>query len=402
MPDGSPPTILRGVDRAAFVTALSARLRASGIAVGITASQSFARALETTRLDAVGPVYWAARITLIRRYDDLATFDRVFADVFNTQVSTLDRLDSPRGRQRSPLANAGVMRTGEQRSGGPDDLQALPWATLPAVTGVADHDDSDAAIPDRRPSAIAAIADVPFDELDEQQLSMLADWLATAWRRWPTRTSRRRRPATSGREVAMRATLRRARRTGWEAVELVHARPVRRPRPLVLVCDVSQSMQAYTSAYLHVMRTAALTSDAEVFAFSTDVTRLTSALRHTSTQVALDTATERVTDRFGGTRIATSLTTVLRGRHGSSLRGAVVVVASDGWDSDPPELLGRAMERLARRAHRVVWLNPRIAASGYQPLVGSMASALPYCDDFLPAHTVDTLADALTAIASSR
>jgi uncharacterized protein with von Willebrand factor type A (vWA) domain len=170
----------------------------------------------------------------------------------------------------------------------------------------------------------------------------------------------------------------------------------------VLVCDVSQSMQAYTTAYLHVMRAAALTSDAEVFAFSTGLTRLTAVLRHKSTAIALEEATERVTDRFGGTRIASSLSSVLRGRHGSSLRGAVVVVASDGWDSDPPEQLGHAMERLARRAHRVVWLNPRAAADRYQPLVGSMASALPHCDAFLPANTVDSLADALLLIARSR
>jgi uncharacterized protein with von Willebrand factor type A (vWA) domain len=79
-----------------------------------------------------------------------------------------------------------------------------------------------------------------------------------------------------------------------------------------------------------------------------------------------------------------------------------VVVASDGWDSDPPEQLSHAMQRLARRAHRVVWLNPRAAADGYQPLVGSMASALPYCNAFLPANTVNSLAEALIVIATSR
>ena len=128
---------------------------------------------------------------------------------------------------------------------------------------------------------------------------------------------------------------------------------------------------------------------------------MTAVLKHKSTQVALDAATEQVTDRFGGTRIATSLSTVLRGRHGSSLRGAVVVIASDGWDSDPPDQPGHAMARLARDGPIASsGFNPRAAAESYQPLVGSMASAMPYCDDFLPANTVDSLADALSAIAS--
>lgn len=400
MPD--PATVvLRGVDRAAFVTALAMRLRSAGVAVGLTATEAFAEALSVTRLDSVGPVYWAARVTLVGRQEELATFDAVFADVFNAEISTLDRLPPKGSHQRAQRKGDVTPRPGGQSSGG-GDAQVLPWATLPAPTGVAEYDESDAALPERRPSAVAAIADVPFDDLDDEQLAMLSDWLATAWRHWPTRVTRRRRQAASGREIALRATMGRARHTGWEPVELVRARPVRRPRPLVLVCDVSQSMQAYTTAYLHVMRAAALTSDAEVFAFSTGLTRLTSVLRHKSTVVALEEATERVTDRFGGTRIASSLSSILRGRHGSSLRGAVVVVASDGWDSDPPEALGRAMERLARRAHRVVWLNPRAAAEGYQPLVGSMASALPYCNAFLPANTVNALADALGQIAHLR
>lgn len=403
---GVPDTgsiVLRGVDHAAFVSALTTRLRAAGVAVGLTATEAFARALAVTRIDAVGPVYWAARVTLVRRHEDLAMFERVFADVFNTELSALDRLPPTRGHQRRQVKGGSAKPArGSEPSGG-DSGPALPWATLPAVTGLADYDESDdLALPERRPSAVMAVADVPFDQLDDDQLAMLAEWLGTAWRHWPTRTSRRLRVGPGGRRIMLRATMGAARHTGWEPVRLVRGRPVRRPRRLVLICDVSQSMQAYTTAYLHVMRAAALAADAEVFAFSTTLTRLTAAMRHKSTDVALAEATEAVTDRFGGTRIASSVSAVLRGRQGASLRGAVVVIASDGWDSDPPDELGRAMERLARRAHRVVWLNPRSAATRYEPLVGSMASALPYCDAFLPAHTVTTLADALSVIARSR
>ena len=146
-----------------------------------------------------------------------------------------------------------------------------------------------------------------------------------------------------------------------------------------MLCDVSQSMQAYANAYLHLMRAAVLAADAEVFAFATSLTRLTSVLAHRSVSVAVDQATETVTDRFGGTRIASNLEVLLRSRYGGLLRGAVVIIASDGWDSDEPDRLGLAMARLHRRAHRVVWMNPRVAAPGFAPLVGAMAAALPYC-----------------------
>jgi uncharacterized protein with von Willebrand factor type A (vWA) domain len=168
----------------------------------------------------------------------------------------------------------------------------------------------------------------------------------------------------------------------------------------VVLCDVSQSMQAHATALLHMMRATTLALGAEVFAFSTSLTRLTPVLAHRSPEVAIDTATEAVVDRFGGTRIATNVRALLRSRHGDSTRGAIVLIASDGWDSDPPEALAAAMGRLRRRAHRVVWLNPRAAAPGFAPLVGSMAAALPSCDRMLPAHTFGELAEALAVVAT--
>ena len=123
---------------------------------------------------------------------------------------------------------------------------------------------------------------------------------------------------------------------------------------------------------------------------------------HRSADAALALAEERVVDRYGGTHLARSLRDLLASRHGSRIRGGVLIIASDGWDSDPPEELGAVMARLARRARRVVWLNPRAAVPGFEPLVGSMAAALPYCDDFLPAHTVAALPDVFAAISSTR
>jgi uncharacterized protein len=128
-------------------------------------------------------------------------------------------------------------------------------------------------------------------------------------------------------------------------------------------------------------------ADAEAFAFATTLTRLTPALRQTSARAAIAQATDAVTDRFGGTRIAANLTALLDSHHGNTLRGAVVIVASDGWDSDPPDRLAAAMARLGRRAYRILWLNPRACAPGFAPRVAAMAAALPFCDAMLPAAT---------------
>jgi uncharacterized protein with von Willebrand factor type A (vWA) domain len=158
-------------------------------------------------------------------------------------------------------------------------------------------------------------------------------------------------------------------------------------------------MQAHASAYLHLMRAAVQATDAEVFAFATSLTRLTPILAHRDVETAIALASDAVGDRFGGTRIATNVRALLASRHGHDTRGAIVVVASEGWDAVPAPELAADMARLRRRAHRVVWLNPRAGTPGYEPLVGAMAAALPYVDDLLPAATLHDLLAAVERIA---
>ena len=169
-----------------------------------------------------------------------------------------------------------------------------------------------------------------------------------------------------------------------------------------MLCDVSQSMQAQAAAYLHLMRALVLTSDAEVFAFATTATRLTTVLAHRSAEVAVDQASAKVVDRFGGTRIATNIQSLLSSLHGGTMRGAIVIIGSDGWDSESPEQLAAAMARLRRRAYRIIWMNPRAGAPGFQPLVATMAAALPYCDAFLPGDTFRSLSAVVAEIPRPR
>lgn len=397
----APAALLRGVDRAAFAVSLALKLQRAGISLGFTSITAFSRGMEAVRPDSRSALYWVARTTLVGRHCDLAVFDAVFEAVFADAVFSLD----PHARRLPagyPAGEDDAYSPLSASQGSDDEDEGLPWVTLPAVrSGAEDACESGMMVPERMPSELEAVADTPFEELDPDDLALLDAWLATALGQWPSRRSRRLAPHHAGRQVALRPTLARARRTGYEPVELVRHRPVYRRRRVVMLGDVSQSMQPHASAYFHLMRAAVLATDAEVFAFSTSLTRLTPVLAHKSAWVAVEQASETVGDRFGGTRIATNIRALLASRHGGCVRGAVVIVASDGWDSDPPGDLAAAMARLARLAYRIIWINPRSAAPDYEPLVGSMAAALPYCDDFLSAHNIRSMSEVVDAITGS-
>lgn len=390
------PLLLPGVDLAAFAVALVARLRMAGAAVTASGAAAFVQALRCIAPRSHSELYWAARLTLVNRVEDLAAFDVVFGAAFDDAVLGLDPPARQRRRGTAAVAAPGMSQGPAVAGGG------LPWTTRPSST-TADRHDSGVAVPDLLPSRIVARADEPFDRFDPDDLRLLGSWLQRAMARWPRRQSMRRERNRHGKRVDLRRTMNASRSTGWESMRLERTRPRRRMRRIVLVCDVSRSMQPYSTIYLHLMRATALRRAGirpEVFAFSTSLTRLTPVLSHRSPEVALARANAKVTDRYGGTHLGRSVGALLGPPHGNALRGAVVIIASDGWDSDPPEVLERALSRVRRRAELVVWLNPRAAQEGFEPLAGSMAAALPLSDLFLPAHSLTglrALFDALSA-----
>jgi uncharacterized protein len=395
----TPPLVLRGVDRAAFAVALVARLRGAGVAVSASGPAGFVAALQVLTPTAQSELYWTARLTLVNRADDLPAFDAVFAAVFDDAVTGMDPVSLKAGRTSAAASVPGV-----RGADGPVlEGSGLPWATRPASVTAArfTETDTDIVLPDAVPSRLVARADDAFETFDDEDLRLIGNWLELAAAQWPRRRSLRREPSRHGARIDLRQTIRASRTTGWEAVRLIRARRRRRPRRIVLLCDVSRSMQPYAMIYLHLMRATLLraaTARPEVFAFATTLTRLTAVLSHRSAEIALERANARVGDRFGGTRLGHCVASVLAAPHGNALRGAIVIIASDGWDSDPPEVLGHAMARLRRRAHRVVWINPRAAAPDYRPLAGSMAAALPYCDVLVPAHSLTGLRDMLLGL----
>jgi uncharacterized protein with von Willebrand factor type A (vWA) domain len=217
----------------------------------------------------------------------------------------------------------------------------------------------------------------------------------------PERRSRRtRRTRRRGERLDLRRTVRAAQRTGGDPARLVALRRRTEPRRLVLLCDVSASMEPYTRVYLTLLQGAVSGARAEAFVFSTRLTRLTRQLSLHDPDQALARAAATTPDWAGGTRLAEGIGRFVadHGRRGLA-RGSVVVVLSDGWATDEPAAVGTAMARLRRLAHRVVWVNPRKAAPGFAPLVGGMAAALPHVDAFVSGHSVEALAQVAQAIA---
>jgi uncharacterized protein with von Willebrand factor type A (vWA) domain len=213
------------------------------------------------------------------------------------------------------------------------------------------------------------------------------------------RTARRQRQHKRGRSLDVRATLRAAHRTSGDPVDRIHRKATDRPRRVVLIADVSGSMEPYARVYLHLMRGAVKALGAEAFVFATRLTRLTRQLAHTHPDIAYRKAAAAAPDWSGGTRIGGALKSFLdeHGRRGLA-RGSVIVIVSDGWEIEDPELVGRTMEQLSRLAFHVIWVNPRKVARGYAPLVGGMAAAMPHVDTFVSGHSLRAIEEVMEAI----
>jgi uncharacterized protein with von Willebrand factor type A (vWA) domain len=248
-------------------------------------------------------------------------------------------------------------------------------------------------------TSIERLASKDFAELSPAELISVVALMRRITLAVPERLSRRRRRRPGGRRTDMRATLRQARRTGGHAFRLLGTARAPRPRRLVVLCDISGSMELYARAMIQLLYCAAGGTGAEVFTFATRLTRLTPVLGRTSPEQALRQAGQAAPDWLGGTKIGAALKEFndSYGRRGMA-RGAVVVIISDGWETGDPQLLRREMKRLSLVAFRIVWVNPRTKSAAYQPLAGGMAAAWPHCDAVVSAHTVralDQLADAL-------
>ncbi|MGH3560249.1 MAG: VWA domain-containing protein, partial [Mycobacterium sp.] len=248
----SSPLLLRGVDRAAVAVALVARLRDAGVRVSASGPAGLVQALGQLAPSTRSQLYWVTRLTLVNRADDLAAFDSVFAAVFGGAATSLDQP----GPQRVPQMTPPVPGAWNADGAAVDATTSLPWVTRPSAMTALDDTDSGVATPDALPSRLVARADEPFDRFDPEDLRLLGSWLEASAAGWPRRRSLRRELNRHGKRIDLRRTMNASRTTGWEALMLARTRRRQHPRRVVLVCDVSRSMQPYATIYLHLMRAA--------------------------------------------------------------------------------------------------------------------------------------------------
>jgi len=355
-------------DAIAIALSLPGQCRLAGLAVPTSATLAFSEALALLGPRGLGDLYWAGRATLVRRPEDLPVYNDAYATLLAASAGA-----PAEETLASPTLTLVADLEGGWPADGPDPLDG--------------SDDMEV-----RYSATEVLRTVDFAELDDDDA--LDRMLREITVRRSLRRSRRRRPDQHGRgPIDVARTARRSLRTGGETMHRVVRTRRSTPRRLVLLLDVSGSMEPYTRALLRFAHLArAGESRVEVFALGTRLTRLTRALGERDPRAALVAAGAAIDDWAGGTRLGASLQQFNDewGIAGMA-RGATVVILSDGWDRGEPELLGDEMARLHRVAHRIVWVNPLKATDDYAPLAGGMAAALPHVDHFVAGNSVAAL-----------
>ena len=395
------------VDLPALASAFSQRLHAAGVPVTPSQTEQYTHALKLTKPVSRRRLYCTTRAIFVTGFQQIPAFNRVFAEVFGARKTSgvpedfdpdieaeVDQIDSetPEGMDQKVM----------EAEGGQDPM------SMNAGEGDSGEDEEEGEeeqlVPLQEASEEEALTTKNFSALNADELAALYRLMVRLQLATPERTTRRKRSGRRGEHLDMRRTLRRSMHTAGDPIELARKRRRVHPRRLVLLCDISGSMEPYARAYLQFLHAARATGPyAEAFVFATRLTRLTRQLAGRNPQRAIRRATEAAPDWSSGTRIGDALKTFNDrwGRRGLA-RGSVIVILSDGWERGDPALVGREMQRLSRLAYRIVWVNPRVAARGFAPKAGGLVAALPHCDALVSGHTLKSLEEVADAIAAER
>ncbi|HEY0938380.1 MAG TPA: VWA domain-containing protein [Trebonia sp.] len=420
-----------GSDYAAVAALLAAALRGAGLPAGPDRAERLARALTVMRATAVAELRVCALATMVSAPGQLDAFERVFNELFGSSPP-VPRRPPVTAPQPNMVAESAERADGDEADtpgASPDELPPGLAGLDEALSAVAGREPADAgpdAVPEDGVPAVRRVASMTerlrerdFAQLSAAELAQLAALMRNLVIAVPPRRTRRYRPKKDGPRLDMRRTMRQATRTGGEPVRIARRAVRVRPRRLVVLCDISGSMEPYARAILQLMYVAARSSGAaggggpgfsgpsrdayrprtEVFTFATRLTRLTPYLAAASPETMLAKAAEAAPDWAGGTRIGAALRE-FNDRYGirGLARGSVILIISDGWETGDPALLGTQLARLHRVAYRIVWANPRTQSERYRPEVGGMAAAWPYCDAVVSAHNFEALDDLLAAL----
>ncbi|MBC8194958.1 MAG: VWA domain-containing protein [Acidimicrobiia bacterium] len=361
-----PATVEHTLDR--HLVRFVAALREAGVAVGVGSTLDFGRAVAEVGADTHGGVYWSGRATLITRPEDISVYNDVFHLHWLGGLVSLAAAPDP--------TSLTLLLDDESGSSQADD-----------------ETESDRDVISVRYSRAEVLGARDFATCSEAELEELYALIAHMRVGGARRPCRRRKPTNHSGRPDLRRTVREALRTGGEPMRRRFTEAGERQRRLVLLLDVSGSMEPYARALVRFVHAAMVgRRDVEAFALGTRLTRLTRELSTRDPDAALAAAALAVTDWSGGTRLGDGLKEFndswgVRGM----ARGATVVVLSDGWDRGDPEVMEEQMARLARVAHQVVWVNPLKASPGYEPLARGMSAALPHVDRFLEGHSLNSL-----------
>lgn len=360
------------------ILAFAHMLRSMGVAVSTGQALDLVRALEHAPIVRREDFRGAARCTLVSRREDLPQFDVAFdyfwrpGSSFDPAMLALPVMKLPARPLRLPRSKPDA----EQDEGGGEREEREERIGMTLQFSTAEH-----------------LRTKDFGAFSFEEVQACKELLRSLAWRIPPRRTRRKRPARRGRTLDMRRMLRRNLRFGGEPVELAFREPRQRRRPLVVLCDISGSMDRYSRILLQFVHTISNgLRDVEAFVFGTRLTRITRLLREKDIDEAVGAVSKQVVDWSGGTRIGDAVKefNYVWGRRVLG-RGPVVLLISDGWDRGDPQVLGREMARLQRSCHRLIWLNPLLGSASYQPLTQGMQAALPHVDDFLPVHNLLSL-----------
>ena len=345
-------------------------LRGAGLDIPLDSVIVFVAALSEVGLQERNDVYWAAHSTLVRRHEDTPIFDRAFA-VFWEQRILID-ITQPKHETVLMTLLVDDEKISESESSPVDDKDTITLRFSNVET--------------LREKDFAAYNDSELRE-SEQFMSNLR--LAGP----PKRSLRLVRAHHRGSSHDIRRTMRASLTNDGEPIQRYWRVPSTRLRRLVVLLDISGSMEPYARALLQFMHAAVVGRQrVEAFTFGTRLTRVTKELTSRDPDKALLRTSAQVADWSGGTRLGECLRTFNdKWGVGGMARGAIIVVLSDGWDRGDPEVLAEQMRRLNRVAFRVIWVNPLKVSPGYAPLARGMAAALPYIDDFVEGHSLDAL-----------
>jgi uncharacterized protein len=432
MTDGGPSP-----DYAALAAALATALRTAGLPAGPDRSERLAGALTVMGAATIAQLHACALATMVSGPSQLDAFERVFNEMFGTGVALPRRpeVTAPQQNMLVESAEPADDSAGENARAAaadelPPELAGLDEALSPGEAPGREGDSPPGDEPEEGRPAVRRVASMTerlrerdFAQLTATELAQLANLMRELVIAVPPRRTRRYRPKKDGARLDMRRTMRQATRTGGEPVRIARRAVRTRQRRLVVLCDISGSMEPYARAILQLMYVAARSSGAaggggsgfsgpsgdatrprtEVFTFATRLTRLTPFLASASPETMLAKAGEAAPDWAGGTRIGAALRE-FNDRYGTRGmgRGAVILIISDGWETGDPALLGVQMARLHRIAYRIVWANPRTQSERYRPEVGGMAAAWPYLDAVVSAHNFEALDELLQALRAPR